>query len=43
MEISQKQLNQIAKTISISDIKSYIETHPHEYEQFLKEEKSKRK
>ena len=41
MELSQKQINQIAKSISILDVKSYIETHLLEYEQFLKEEQHK--
>ena len=38
IELSQKQINQIAKSISILDVKSYIESHLQEYEQFLKEE-----
>ena len=38
MELSQKQINQIAKSISILDVKSYIETHLQEYNEFLKEE-----
>lgn len=41
MELSQKQINQIAKSISILDVKAYIETHLLEYEQFLKEEQHK--
>lgn len=39
MELSEKQIKQIAKSISILDVKTYIETHLLEYEQFLKEEK----
>lgn len=39
MELSQKQIEQISKYISILDIKAYIETHLLEYEQFLQEEK----
>lgn len=41
IELSQKQINQLSKYISIVDIKSYIETHLLEYEQFLKEEQHK--
>ena len=39
MEISQKQIEQISKYISIADVKTYIKTHLLEYEQFLEEEK----
>ena len=38
IELSQKQINQIAKSISILDIKSYIENHLQEYKNFLEEE-----
>ena len=38
MELSQKQLEQISKYISILDVKTYIEEHLLEYEQFLNEE-----
>lgn len=38
IELAQKQINQIAKSISILDVKSYIESHLQEYEHFLKEE-----
>lgn len=38
MEISQKQIEQLSKYISILDVKTYIETHLLEYEQFLDEE-----
>ncbi len=42
MELSQKQIKQLSKYISILDVKTYIETHLLEYEQFLEdEEKSK--
>lgn len=41
MEISQKQIEQLSKYISISDVKTYIETHLLEYKQFLKEEQHK--
>lgn len=38
MEISRKQIEQLSKYISILDVKTYIETHLQEYEQFLDEE-----
>ena len=38
IELSQKQYNQIARSICVLDIKSYIEQHRQKYEQFLKEE-----
>lgn len=38
MELSQKQIEQISKYISVLDVKKYIETHLLEYEQFLEEE-----
>ena len=41
MELSHKQINQIANSISILDVKAYIETHLLEYKQFLKEEQHK--
>lgn len=40
IELSQKQINQIAKSISILDIKSYIEIHLQEYKEFLRDEKA---
>lgn len=40
MNISEKQIEQLSKYISVIDIKSYIETHLLEYEEFLKEEES---
>lgn len=40
IELSQKQIKQIARSISVLDIKAYIEQHRQEYEQFLKEEES---
>ena len=39
IELSQKQYNQIARSICVLDIKSYIEQHRQEFEQFLEEEK----
>lgn len=41
MELSKKQIEQISKYISLADVKSYIETHLLEFEQFLQEEKQK--
>lgn len=41
IELSQKQINQIARSILMLDIKAYIEQHHQEYEYFLKEEKKK--
>ena len=41
MKITEKQLQQIARSIYVLDIKAYIEQHRLEYEKFLKEEKQK--
>lgn len=41
IELSQKQLNQIARSISVLAIKAYIEQNRQEFEQFLEEEKKK--
>lgn len=41
IELSQKQLNQIARSISVLAIKAYIEQNRQEFEQFLEEEKQK--
>lgn len=38
IDISQKQINQIARSISVLEIKAYIEQHLKEFEQFLEEE-----
>lgn len=38
IELSQKQINQIARSISVLAIKTYIEQNRQEYEQFLKDE-----
>lgn len=38
MEITEKQLQQIARSICVLDIKAYIEQHRQEYEQFLEED-----
>ena len=38
MELTDKQIKQIAKFISILDIKTYIEGHLLEYKQFLEDE-----
>lgn len=41
MNISEKQIEQISKYISVIDVKSYIETHLLEYEKFLEAERKK--
>ena len=41
MNISEKQIEQLSKYISVIDVKSYIETHLLEYEQFLEDERKK--
>lgn len=41
MELTDKQIKQISKSIAILDVKSYIAEHLLEYRQFLKEEKKK--
>lgn len=41
MKLSNKQIKQISRSIQVSDIKKYIETHSVEFEQFLEEEKQK--
>lgn len=38
IELSQKQINQIARSISVLAIKAYIEQHYEEYEKFLEED-----
>ena len=38
IELTEKQINQIARSISMLAIKAYIEQNRQEYEQFLKEE-----
>lgn len=41
IELSQKQINQIARSISVLSIKAYIEQNRQEFEKFLEEEKQK--
>lgn len=41
MNISEKQIEQLSKYISVIDVKSYIETHLLEYKEFLEGEKKK--
>ena len=41
IELSQKQYNQIARSISVLAIKAYIEQNRQKFEQFLEEEKKK--
>lgn len=43
IELSQKQINQIARSISVLAIKAYIEQNREKYEQFLEDEKQKNK
>lgn len=38
IELSQKQINQIARSISVLDIKTYIEQNHQKFKQFLEEE-----
>lgn len=42
IELSQKQIKQIAHSISVLDIKAYIEQHRQEFEQFLAEEENQK-
>lgn len=37
MEITEKQIQQIASSICVLDIKAYIEQHRQEFEKFFKE------
>ena len=41
IELSQKQIKQIARSISVLAIKAYIEQNREEYEEFLEDEKQK--
>lgn len=41
IELSQKQYNQIARSISVLAIKAYIEQNRQKYEEFLEDEKEK--
>lgn len=43
IELSQKQYNQIARSICVLDIKAYIEQHRLEYEKFLEDEERNKK
>lgn len=38
IELSQKQIKQIARSISMLDIKAYIEQHYEDYKKFLEED-----
>lgn len=38
MEITEKQIKQIASSICVLDIKAYIEQHYEEYKKFLEED-----
>ena len=41
IELSQKQIKQIARSLSVLAIKAYIEQNREEYEEFLEDEKQK--
>jgi hypothetical protein len=41
IELTEKQINQISRSISVLDITSYIEQHRLEYEEFLEAENKK--
>lgn len=41
IELTEKQINQIARSISVLAIKTYIEQNREAFENFLKEEKHK--
>ena len=43
MEITEKQIQQIARSISVLDIKAYIEQHRQDFEELLEDEESRRK
>lgn len=38
LELSQKQINQIASSIYVLDIKAYIEQHYEDYKKFLEDD-----
>lgn len=42
IELSLKQYNQISRSISVLDIKAYIEQNLQEFEQFLEEEENQK-
>lgn len=42
IELTEKQINQIARSISVLAIKAYIEQNRQEYEQFLKDEENRK-
>lgn len=41
MDLQEKQIKQIARSISIANVKKYIEEHLLEYEEFLEEDNKK--
>lgn len=41
IELQEKQIKQIARSISVLSIKAYIEQHYEDYKKFLEEEESK--
>lgn len=40
MELSQDQIDMISSSILLADIQKYIDSHPKEYEEFLKSKSS---
>lgn len=38
VQLTTQQINQIASSILLTDVKAYIDTHKKEYEQFLQED-----
>ena len=41
IQLSTRQIKQIASSIDLKDVKNYIDNHKQQYEQFLKEEQEK--
>lgn len=41
IELTEKQINQIARSICVLDVKAYIEQHYEDYKKFLEEEENK--
>ncbi len=43
VQLSTKQINQIASSISLKEVSDYVKAHQKEYEQFLKEEEQQKR
>ncbi len=41
VQLTTQQINQIASSILLTDVKAYIDNHKKEFEQFLQEEQNK--